>query len=118
MTADIEQLKHRARQRLRSTFSISGFEPDKVFIVDLDGFVSITNDAENVTRFLNICHPGKRIVYRDSLGEWGEILHNDGAFLGFATHDEPACLSKLAKLGCVEASNIAGARNSWITAEF
>ena len=121
MTTDIEQLKHRARQRLRSTFAISGFEDDKVFIVDLDGLCSVTNDAEQVVRFLNISHPNKRVIYRDSAGDWGELRHTGGVFIGFQAHSEPACLSKLsklAKLGCVEAAAIAGRNNNWITAEF
>jgi hypothetical protein len=118
MTADIEQLKHRARQRLRSTFAISGFAPDKVFIVDLDGFRPIHEDATNVARFLHITHPGKRIIYRDQDGEWGEMIHNAGTFLGFEFHAEPAHLSKLAKLGCVDSANIAGSENNWTQPHF
>jgi hypothetical protein len=45
-----------------------------VFIRDLNGARSVTNDAENVLAFINQLWPGRRLVYQDSEGEWAEIV--------------------------------------------
>ena len=47
-----------------------------VFIRDLDrGKMSVTNDAEEVYRWINrVTYPGRRVVYQDSAGEWAEIV--------------------------------------------
>ena len=47
---------------------------DIVFIRDLDGPVSVTNDAENVLAFIQQQWPGKRVVYQGTDGEWMEIV--------------------------------------------
>lgn len=64
-------------------------ETDEInFIVDLNlGQKSVTNDAEEVVRELNARFPGRRIVYRDSEGGWGELKHDNGRFTGFARWD-------------------------------
>lgn len=56
-------------------YEIVKVTPDIVFIIDLDiGNVSITNDAERVYCELKNLFPTHRIVYRDSMGHWDEIV--------------------------------------------
>lgn len=51
---------------------------DIVFIVDLDrGGKSVTNDAEAVWAEVQAKYPGRRLVYRDSMGRWDEIALDD-----------------------------------------
>jgi len=58
------------------------------FIVDLNqGRKSVTNDAEWVVERVLEKFPTNRIVYRDSQGDWDELLHNNGEFTGFAPYD-------------------------------
>ena len=45
--------------------------------------LSVTNDAERVCEELNKSHPGFRIIYKDTNGDWDEIVHVDGVFQGF-----------------------------------
>ena len=47
---------------------------DIVFIRDLDGPVSVTNDAENVWDIIQTNWPGRRVVYQGTDGEWFEIV--------------------------------------------
>jgi len=48
---------------------------DIVFLVDLDrGGKSVTNDAEAVWAEVQAKYPGRRLVYRDSMGRWDEIV--------------------------------------------
>lgn len=61
---------------------------DKVFIVDCDGQKSITNDAEAVVSYVNYWHPNRRIIYQDTMGEWGELKHSKGVFAGFSPYSE------------------------------
>jgi len=57
-----------------------------VWIRDLDaGGKSVTNDAENVVQELNERHPGYRVIYKDSMGQWDELNHDNGKFIGY-TH--------------------------------
>lgn len=54
-----------------------GIENGVVKIVDLDmGKTSVTNDAENVLTEINSIEyiEDRRIVYRDSTGQWDEIV--------------------------------------------
>lgn len=68
----------------RSRFTILGTKAGKMFIVDDNtGKCSVTNDAENVVRYMNGLVPGVRIFYCDSEGDWGELIHDDGRFLNF-----------------------------------
>jgi len=55
-------------------FEIVRIESDRIFIVDLDlGSRSVTNDAEWVYSVLTKNFPNKRIIYRDSMKNWGEL---------------------------------------------
>ncbi len=60
----------------------------EVYISDdcIPGTVSVTNMAEHVTKLVVKQHGDKRIIYRDSNGSWGELLHDHGNFTGFAEH--------------------------------
>lgn len=53
----------------------SGASRDIAFIRDLDGPVSVTNDAENVLAYIQQQWPnsGNRVVYQGTDGEWWEI---------------------------------------------
>lgn len=64
--------------------------PDCIFIRDMNcGNKSVTNDAEAVVREVNMAFPGKRIVYRDSEGDWAELAHNNGRFETFKPYQGP-----------------------------
>lgn len=59
-----------------------------ILIVDLNGPVSVTNDAGAViphARDLLGAPPTARVVYRDSINQWDELLcYPDGSFKDFA----------------------------------
>lgn len=62
-----------------------------VFIRDLNrGKMSVTNDVEAVVKEVNQLHPGKRIVYSDSDGEPGELLHDNGVFRDYEVYNGPS----------------------------
>lgn len=67
----------------RVTKSYSPFHKNTVFIVDNDIGTSITNDAENVVIDVLAKYPDHQIIYRDTMGQWDELLHLDGKFAGF-----------------------------------
>lgn len=63
-----------------------------VWIEDLNlGGRSVTNDAERVCKKLNGSPQshGRRIIYKDSDGQWGELLHVNGRFTGFGDGEAP-----------------------------
>jgi hypothetical protein len=61
-----------------------------VWIEDLDqGGKSVTNDAEAVCRALHEQYPGCKIYYLDTTGRWGELVHVQGVFVGYAGGVEP-----------------------------
>jgi hypothetical protein len=66
---------------LKSSFYVI-FENDvAVFIVDEDDSnMSVTNDAENVVIKLLTTFGNKRIIYRDTMGNWDELCHNGRRF--------------------------------------
>jgi len=58
--------------------------PPMVWIRDQDcGSKSVTNDAEAVCAILHRSYPNHRIIYRDSSGDWDELAHDRGWFIGF-----------------------------------
>lgn len=60
-----------------------------VYLHDLNlGNRSVTNDAENVVDDIYLIYPGWKIIYRDSMGEWSELKHDNGLFLGFVFINE------------------------------
>lgn len=77
------------RLKVRSDFHIENVTPDIVFIVDLNGdAMSVTNDAENVTRYLYERFGNRRFVYLDTMGNWDELEHRNGIFTGFRVFSE------------------------------
>jgi len=75
--------------RVKADFTEVHYTDDKVFIVDNNsGQMSVTNDAEAVVAYVNACHPGKRIIYRDTMGFWDELKHTNGRFDDFAAYNE------------------------------
>lgn len=72
---------------MKAQYLIQKVTEDCVYIVDRCnelGSMSITNDAEAVTAHLYRLYSGKRIIYRDTEGNWDELCHTDGVFTGFA----------------------------------
>lgn len=57
----------------------------RVWIIDLDepGCKSVTNDANRIVAELHKTHPHYRIIYKDSMGNWDELLHVGPLFKGF-----------------------------------
>ena len=55
-----------------------------VWIVDHDVGASVTNCAEGVCANLNERYPDYRIIYRDTDGNWDELVHEHGVFKNFA----------------------------------
>lgn len=69
----------------RSTYEIVLIEDDRVFIVDLDQGKSVTNDAENVWREVQSNFPGRRLIYRDTMNRWDEIVGSIDDRFGFVS---------------------------------
>ena len=72
--------------KLRSTYYVSRVTEGKVFIVDEDVGMSVTNDAENVVLEVLTRYPNHRIIYRDTTGRWDELVHDNEKFTGFAPY--------------------------------
>ena len=68
---------------LRCSFSITSVTDTFVKLVDNDGRVSVTNDAEQVTKYIYQNYGDKRIFYQDTSGDWDELCHDKGEFTGF-----------------------------------
>lgn len=69
-----------------SFYTITPIILDQVaIIVDLPeyGGRSVTNDAETVVHNVLARFPGYRIVYRDTDGQWDELVHNGRDFVKF-----------------------------------
>lgn len=78
---------------MRSRFYVQEVTDDAVYIVDLAnecGTMSVTNDAENVVANIAQEYSNKRIIYRDTDGQWDELVHDNGRFLRFAPGRAPA----------------------------
>lgn len=74
----------------RASYRIVSQTPEIVFIEDLCGrpghelSPSVTNVAEQVVEELLSRCGNKRIVYRDTIGDWDELVHNGKEFTNFA----------------------------------
>ncbi len=66
-----------------ATWTILRADASAMWIEDLDEGKSITNDAEWVVQILHAKYPDRRIFYKDTMGNWDELVHNDGVFSGF-----------------------------------
>lgn len=62
---------------IRSLYDIVKVDSDKVFLIDLNlpGTKSVTNDADLVWDDIQKLYPGKRIIYRDTMGRWDEMIN-------------------------------------------
>lgn len=59
-------------------FRIVQVEHDRVFIIDPDqGSKTITNDAEWVYEQIQKNYPNHRLIYRDTMNNWDEIVPSD-----------------------------------------
>lgn len=69
---------------IRCKYRYAKVLPQMVWIIDLnDGAMSVTNDAEAVCLQVYADLGDVRIIYRDSAGNWDELVHADGRFVGF-----------------------------------
>lgn len=71
---------------MKAIISIAYNGDDVIAIRDMDGKMSITNDAEGVVAFLASRHfltETKKLIYRDSMGFWDELVHNGKELKGF-----------------------------------
>jgi hypothetical protein len=62
--------------KTESLYDIVKIENDRVFIIDLNlpNTRSVTNDAEKVWKEIQTMFPNKRLIYRDTMGRWDEII--------------------------------------------
>lgn len=71
----------------RSCFAVLHTNDLYIVIVDLDrpGKASVTNDAQNVVKWLTENHEisTKEIVYKDTMGRFDKLEHVDGQFTRF-----------------------------------
>lgn len=69
---------------LKSKFSIPVKHEDFVILIDHDEGASVTNDAENVIRWLDANLDGglgqRKVYYRDTSGEYDELVHENVNF--------------------------------------
>lgn len=67
-----------------TNYRIIKVTPNAVHLEDLDNGRSVTNTAEEVVAEVFNAYPNRRIIYLDTMGCWGELVHNHGIFTGFA----------------------------------
>jgi hypothetical protein len=72
------------------TWSIHKETDDTIFIIDNDDGRTVTNDAERVVFELWNQYGDRRIVYRDTMGNWDELVHDEGVFKRYAPYKEAA----------------------------
>ena len=76
--------------RVRADYKVVGNGTDIVYLVDKNcGNMSVTNDAENVVLEVTERFGNKRIMYKDSMDRWDELVHDHGQFVRFAPGHEP-----------------------------
>lgn len=69
---------------MRSQWEIVGVKDGIIFLQDLDGATSVTNDAEQVLKKVKgIYGIDARVVYRGTDGEWWEMSCAAGSLPGF-----------------------------------
>lgn len=74
-------MKHDTKAR----YNVVNNTADIIFIEDVGHTytMSVTNDAGNVVYAIVNMYGDKRIVYKDSEGNWDELLHDGDQFTGF-----------------------------------
>lgn len=75
---------------IRSLYDIVKVDSDKVFLIDLNlpGTKSVTNDADLVWDDIQKLYPGKRIIYRDTMGRWDEMILGMFQYINFKPYYE------------------------------
>lgn len=81
----------------KSEYQVLTKVDDCVFLIDLHGDKSVTNDAERVTKELFEKYGNARFIYKDSLGVWDELMHDYGEFSHFSIYTgfNPFCRGHL-----------------------
>lgn len=73
----------------KALFLVHRVTEDAVHIIDLSdqaGTISVTNDAEAVVSELNNEFGNKKFFYLDTMGNWDELVHDNGKFRFFRPH--------------------------------
>ena len=77
---------HERKANIYADFSLHVMD-DVLVLIDKDtGGRSLTNDIDNVVRTLikdNPDYSAKKIIYRDSMGIFDQVIHSDGQFKRF-----------------------------------
>lgn len=75
---------------MRSQWKIVGVKDGIIFVQDLDGATSVTNDAEQVLKKVKGTYGlDARVVYRGTDGEWFEIIPSRTTWMGTGIGFEP-----------------------------
>jgi hypothetical protein len=74
---------------MRAHFVITAVRDGIIYLRDLDGPVSVTNDAEAVYAAVRANIGPHRVVYEDSYGEWAEIIQRPNGSIGFKLYPNP-----------------------------
>ena len=78
-----------SRLNQHADFAVVAVEDDRVFVVDENlGGKSVTNDAEWVWACVATQWPARRLIYRDSIGRWDEIVIDGDGAAGFRPYSE------------------------------
>ena len=60
---------------MRANYVVAGFDGHAVYLHDpCDGRRTITNDAERILAEMRETYPDRRVLYRDTCGDWCEIV--------------------------------------------
>jgi hypothetical protein len=76
----------------RASYDVVRVTEDTIYLVDKNRGMSVTNDAENVVTEVVNEYGDKKVVYRDSMGNWDELEHEHGKFSDFAPYRGPSPL--------------------------
>jgi len=64
-----------------ASFTVTDVTKDFIFLVDNDIGKSVTNDADWVVETVaKRFGDSRRVLYRDSMGNWDELKHDKGVF--------------------------------------
>lgn len=73
---------------VHSKFTVPVIDDDFVILIDCDDGRSVTNDAENVIRWLDEhLETGlsqRKVYYRDTIGKYAELVHENATFDSFS----------------------------------
>ena len=72
--------------KVRAVYDILKVVHEGVFIADRSddfGTMSVTNDSVAVCAHLHALYPLHRFFYRDTMGNWDELIHVNGVWRGW-----------------------------------